>query len=92
MLDGKEFTQKLGNYGEASVDVTPELKLVVSVAAQVDLLAELKSNLALSFPHITSIDLSAFPHEHVLLLNEWWEEKTGLKVDTPTKQTITVIN
>ena len=57
-----------------------------------NLLAELKSNLAFSFPHITSIDLSAFPHEHVLLLNEWWEEKTGLKVDTPTKQTITVIN
>ena len=55
-----------------------------------NLLAELKSNLALSFPHITSIDLSAFPHEHVLLLNEWWEEKTGLKVDTPTKQTINI--
>ena len=55
-----------------------------------NLLAELKNNLALSFPHITQIDLTSFPDQHVTLLNEWWEEKTGLKVDTPTKQTMTV--
>ncbi|MBO0476600.1 hypothetical protein DOK76_05925 [Vagococcus sp. DIV0080] len=55
-----------------------------------NLLAELKNNMAISFPHVTSIDLSAFPDSHVDLLNEWWEEKTGLKVDTPTKQTMTV--
>ena len=55
-----------------------------------NLLAELKNNLAISFPHLTAIDLSAFPNSHVTLLNEWWEEKTGLQVDTPTKQTMTV--
>lgn len=55
-----------------------------------NLLTELKNNLALSFPHVTSVNLSKFPHEHVELLNQWWEEKTGLKVDTPTKQTMIV--
>lgn len=55
-----------------------------------NLLAELKNNLALSFPHVSSIDLSAFPDSHVDLLNKWWEEKTGLHVDTPTKQTLIV--
>ena len=49
-----------------------------------------KNNLALSFPHVSSIDLSAFPDSHVDLLNKWWEEKTGLHVDTPTKQTLIV--
>lgn len=42
MLEGKEFEQKLGEYGEASVDVTPDLKIVVSVGAHVDIIAELK--------------------------------------------------
>lgn len=55
-----------------------------------NLLAELKNNLALSYPHLTSIDLSHFPDSHVALLNEWWERKTGLKVDEPTKQTMTM--
>ncbi len=62
MLENKEFTQKLGNYGEASVDVTPELKLVVSVAAQVDLLAELKK----------LADKSATPYDDMALA---WIEK-----------------
>lgn len=55
-----------------------------------NLLAELKNNLALSFPHLTNIDLSEFPDEHVGILNEWWEKKTGLKVDEPTKQTMSI--
>ncbi|HFE9852790.1 hypothetical protein [Enterococcus faecalis] len=55
-----------------------------------NLLAELKNKLALSFPHVSSIDLSASPDSHVDLLNKWWEEKTGLHVDTPTKQTLIV--
>lgn len=42
MLEGKEFEQKLGEYGSASVDVTPELKVKVVVEAQVDLIAEAK--------------------------------------------------
>ena len=42
MLEGNELEQKIGEYGEASVDVTPELKVIVSLSAQVDLLAELK--------------------------------------------------
>lgn len=53
-----------------------------------NLLAELKNNLTLSYPHLTSVDLSHFPDAHVAILNEWWEEKTGLKVDEPTKQTM----
>lgn len=55
-----------------------------------NLLAELKNNMALSYPNVTVFDLSKFPNTHVDLLNEWWEDKTGLRVDTPTKQTMTV--
>ena len=54
-----------------------------------NLLAELKSNLALSYPHL-SIDLHNFPDSHVAILNDWWEKKTGLKVDEPTKQTMSI--
>jgi len=42
MLEGKEFEHKIGEYGSASVDVTPDLKLVVGLALEIDLLAELK--------------------------------------------------
>lgn len=42
MLEGKEFETKIGDYGSASVDVTPDLKLVVGVAIEVDLVAEIK--------------------------------------------------
>lgn len=42
MLEGKEVEVALGKYGSASVDVTPDLKLVVAVQAQIDLLGELK--------------------------------------------------
>ncbi len=56
-----------------------------------NLLQELKSNLTLSYPHF-AINLSDFPNSHVTLLNEWWEEKTGLNVDEPTKQTMSIDN
>lgn len=55
-----------------------------------NLLAELKSNLALSFPYLTSIDLSDFPSSQVEAVNVWWEAKTGLKVHEPTKQTMVI--
>lgn len=42
MLEGKEFETKIGDYGSASVDVTPDLHLEVAVAVRVDLIAELK--------------------------------------------------
>lgn len=41
MLQGKELEVKLGEYGSASVDVTPELKLKISIGAEVDIVAEL---------------------------------------------------
>lgn len=34
MLEGKELVQKLGEYGEASLDVTPEGKVIVSLEAK----------------------------------------------------------
>lgn len=34
MLEGKELVKKLGPYGEASVDVTPELDIEISVAVK----------------------------------------------------------
>ena len=42
ILSGKELVQKLGEYGEASVDVTADLKVIVALSAQIDLLAEIK--------------------------------------------------
>lgn len=42
MLEGKELDKKIGEYGSASIDVTPELKLKVEVAVEVDLIAEAK--------------------------------------------------
>ena len=42
MLEGKEFETKIGEYGSASVDVTPELKVKVEVSIEVDLIAEAK--------------------------------------------------
>ncbi len=42
MFEGKEFEHKIGEYGAASVDVTPDLKVVVGVALEIDLIAELK--------------------------------------------------
>lgn len=42
LLEGKEFEQKIGDYGTASVDVTPELKVKVELAVEVDLIAEAK--------------------------------------------------
>ena len=42
MLEGKEVEKKLGEYGSVSVDVTPDLKVKVSVEAHVDLIAEAK--------------------------------------------------
>jgi hypothetical protein len=42
MFEGKEIEQKIGQYGEVVVDVTPELTLSVSAKLNIDLLAELK--------------------------------------------------
>lgn len=42
MLEGSELEQKIGEYGAFVVDVTPELKVVVSAKIEVDLLAEIK--------------------------------------------------
>jgi hypothetical protein len=42
MFEGKEFETKIGEYGRASVDVTPEMKLRIEVAVEVDLVAEAK--------------------------------------------------
>jgi hypothetical protein len=42
MFEGKELEYKIGEYGSASVDVTPQLKLQVQVGIEIDLVAELK--------------------------------------------------
>ena len=42
MLEGNEIEQKIGQYGEIIVDVTPELHLSVSAKVEIDILAELK--------------------------------------------------
>lgn len=42
MLEGKELVQKIGEYGEASVDVTPQLDVIVEVKAKVNIITELK--------------------------------------------------
>ena len=42
MLEGTEFKKEIGQVGEVTVDVTPELVLEVKAGVKVDLLAELK--------------------------------------------------
>jgi hypothetical protein len=42
MLEGKEIDTKIGEYGRASVDVTPDMKLRIEVAIEVDLVHEAK--------------------------------------------------
>ena len=42
LLEGKEVEKKLGDYGTATVDVTPDLKIVAEVKVQIDLVAELE--------------------------------------------------
>ena len=48
MLDGKEIVKKIGNSGEASVDVTAEGKVIVEVAVkhEVDLVGALEAYVA----------------------------------------------
>lgn len=41
-LEGKEFETKIGEFGSASVDVKPDLKVAVSLSVEVDLIAEVK--------------------------------------------------
>lgn len=45
MLEGKEFVKQLGNDGEVSLDLTPELKLIVETKyhKEVDLIGALKA-------------------------------------------------
>ena len=42
MLEDTEFKKEMGQVGEVTVDVTPELVLEVKAGVKVDLLAELK--------------------------------------------------
>ncbi len=42
MLEGKEITTKVGDYGLVSIDVTPDLKIRMSIDVEVDLIAEAK--------------------------------------------------
>ncbi|MGO2266096.1 hypothetical protein [Vagococcus salmoninarum] len=59
-----------------------------------NLLEELKNNLTMAFPYAKLQNqplltaLKPFPKSHEDLINQWWEDKTGLKVEF-TKQTIT---
>lgn len=48
MLEGKELVYKLGEYGEASLDVSSDLKVVVEISAkyEADLKAVLKAYVA----------------------------------------------
>lgn len=41
-LEGKEFETKIGDFGSASVDVKPDLKVAVSLSVEIDLVAEVK--------------------------------------------------
>ncbi len=42
MFEGVEVEKKLGEYGSASADVTPDLKVKVSLSVEIDLIAEAK--------------------------------------------------
>lgn len=42
MFEGEELKGSIGKVGSYSVDVTPELKVKVAVAVEVDLIAEAK--------------------------------------------------
>lgn len=42
MLEGTEFKKEIGQVGEVTVDVTPELVLEVKAGVKVDLIGELK--------------------------------------------------
>lgn len=41
-LEGKEFETKIGEYGSASVDVKPDLKVAIGLQVEIDLIAEVK--------------------------------------------------
>lgn len=42
LLEGTEVETKIGNVGRAAVDVTPDLKVKLSVSVEFDLVAEAK--------------------------------------------------
>jgi hypothetical protein len=42
MFEKKEFEKQLGEFGSVSIDVTPDLKLKVTLEASIDLVAEAK--------------------------------------------------
>lgn len=42
MLEGKELVQKLGEYGEASIDVNDNLDVEISVSAKMNIVDELE--------------------------------------------------
>lgn len=59
------------------------------------LLAELKRNVAMSYPYtkinhvpLTEV-LETFPNQYQQAMNNWWEAKTGLEVHG-TKQTLSI--
>lgn len=62
MLEGIELEKKIGEVGLVTVDVNDELKLKVSAAVEVDLLAELKK----------LADKTATPYDNVAI--EWIEK------------------
>jgi hypothetical protein len=62
MLEGQEFKKEIGQVGEVTVDVTPELVLEVKAGVKVDLLAELKK----------LADKTATPYDNMAL--EWVEK------------------
>lgn len=71
MFEGTELEKKLGDYGTASVDVTPELKVKVALSVEIDLIAEAKK----------LADKTKTPYDNTALE---WLEKITRAAQTPT--------
>ena len=65
ILEGTELVQKLGEFGEASIDVTSDLKVIVALSAKIDLLAEVKK----------LADKTATPYDNAAIA--WLEKLIG---------------
>ncbi len=64
MFEGKELEKQLGEYGSVSVDVSPQLKVVVALEAHIDLIAEVKK---LAAKTATPIDDQAIAWLEILI-------------------------
>jgi len=64
MFEGNEIEKELGKFGKVAVDVTPELKVILSVSAQIDIVSELQ---ALAAKTATPIDDAAIGWVKMLL-------------------------